>query len=113
MGERVALAGLAGEQRGAGIGPERLRVEGKGRDEDDGRAVGIGAGQGAAGEGKARLRLEHGERATARRAQEGARKAAGLVVRYAQNARFVLLGHDVWLRMSIKRRRPAWRRRPI
>src|SRR5690606_17465354 len=71
IGEGIALAWLADEQRAARIGKDRLRVGRKLRDEDERRAVRIGRHPHPACQRHARVRIEDPERAKAGRAGEG------------------------------------------
>ncbi len=52
IGKRIALAGLAGQQRGPDIGVERARVRRQAGNENDGNAIDVGAEENAACEGK-------------------------------------------------------------
>ncbi len=92
MGERIALAGLAGQQGNALVGLERPGVGRERRDENDRRAVRVGSQQHAADGGKMGLRIDDGERDITGRPQEAAGKPARLVVGFANHRRLVRHG---------------------
>ncbi|MBB2673548.1 UNVERIFIED_ORG: hypothetical protein GGE64_002038 [Rhizobium etli] len=83
IGEGVALARLAGEQRGAWVLCQRLRMCRKPRNEDDRDSVDIGGEQDAAGEGKTGLGIENGDGRVPCGAQQHAGKLAGFIVGFA------------------------------
>ena len=93
MGERIALTGLAHQQRAAGIGNEGSGVGGQHGNQDDWRSIHVGGDTDTAGQWRTGRRIEHGEGAEAGRAQQCLGQTNRLRVGFPEDI-FLLLFHE-------------------
>ncbi|MFO1197725.1 MAG: hypothetical protein U1E86_12220 [Burkholderiaceae bacterium] len=93
MRERVALAGLAEQQRASGVGLKRARVRRERRDQDDRRAGLVDRDRGAARERVTAPGLEHRERAVRGVAHQARGEPDRVVVDLAQRRGRGAIGH--------------------